>query len=138
MVVERSLSVRLPAGFGHRDVTAEAAGWVDEAGVRTGVLTLQMVGSTGGMTTIEYEPGALADLQRALETLAPTDGHYEHNARWCDGNGFSHLRSALLRTSLSIPIVDGRLQLGTWQQILALNFDNRERTREVVGVIVGE
>ena len=102
-----------------------------------GLLGVQMVGSTGGVTTIEYEPGALADLRRAVEQLAPSDADYEHNARWHDGNGFSHVRSALLKTGLSIPILEGRLQLGTWQQVVALNFDNRDRDRELVGVIVG-
>jgi secondary thiamine-phosphate synthase enzyme len=137
-VVERSLSVSLTAEFGHRDVTAEVGGWVGESAVGSGVALIQVVGSTGGITTIEYEPGALADLRRAIESLAPADGHYEHNKRWGDGNGFSHVRSALLKTSLALPIAGGRLQLGTWQQIVVLNFDNRSREREVVGIICGE
>ena len=111
--------------------------WVDEAGVTTGLAVIQVVGSTGGITTIEYESGALADLERSIELLAPSEGDYAHNARWGDGNGFSHVRSALLKTSLALPIVGGRLQLGTWQQIVVLNFDNRPREREVVGVICG-
>ena len=81
--------------------------------------------------------GALADLRRSIESVAPADGHYEHNARWGDGNGFSHVRSALLKTALALPIVDGRLRLGTWQQVVVLNFDNRPREREVVAVIYG-
>ncbi|MCP3982108.1 MAG: YjbQ family protein [bacterium] len=133
-----STTLKLAAGFGHCDVTAEAVAWLQDSGVRTGTLTLQMVGSTGGLTTIEYEPGALADLRRVVEELAPGDAHYEHNERWGDGNGFSHVRSALLKTSLALPIVDGRLQLGTWQQIVAINFDNRDRERELVGVILGQ
>jgi secondary thiamine-phosphate synthase enzyme len=96
------------------------------------------VGSTGAVTTIEYEPGALEDLRHALDTIAPTDAHYEHNARWGDGNGFSHIRSALLKTGISVPIVDGQLALGTWQQIVAINLDNRDRTREMVVVVIGE
>jgi secondary thiamine-phosphate synthase enzyme len=137
MVLERRLSISLPAEFGHRDITPEVARWVAEAGVITGLAAIQVVGSTGGITTIEYESGALADLQRSIESLAPADGHYEHNARWGDGNGFSHVRSALLKTALTLPIVDGRLQLGTWQQIVVLNFDNRPREREVAAVIYG-
>ena len=128
---------RLAAEFGHADITPELNQFVSRSGIQTGVLTVQLVGSTGAITTIEYEPGALADLQSALDTVAPTDGDYEHNARWGDGNGFSHVRSALLKTSLSLPVVDGELLLGTWQQVIALNLDNRERQRELVAVLVG-
>ncbi len=138
MVFERRLSVALEPEFGHHDLTSAAQEWVAASGIATGVLVLQLVGSTGGITTIEYEPGALADLRRALEQIAPAGGNYAHNERWHDGNGFSHLRSALLKSSLSIPVLGGRLQLGTWQQVLVLNFDNRRREREIVGVVVGE
>ena len=125
------------AEFGHADITAELVKVVGKSGVRNGVLTVQMLGSTGALTTIEYEAGALSDLRGALEKVAPVDGDYEHNVRWGDGNGFSHVRSALLKTSLSIPVVDGELVLGTWQQVVAINLDNRERTRELVAVLVG-
>jgi secondary thiamine-phosphate synthase enzyme len=127
----------LPAGFGHRDITPEAIDLVVSAGIQVGLLSVALVGSTGGITTIEYESGALADLQQALETLAPERGEYAHNARWGDGNGFSHLRSALLGTGMSVPIVGGKLQLGTWQQIVVVNFDNRERRREVAAAVTG-
>jgi secondary thiamine-phosphate synthase enzyme len=110
---------------------------VTQSKLRTGVLTVQLVGSTGAITTIEYESGALSDLKVALETLAPVDGDYAHNARWGDGNGFSHVRSALLKTSISLPVVDGELALGTWQQVVAINLDNRARERELVAVLVG-
>ncbi len=130
-------SLRLDAEFGHADITAELTEWVERSGVDDGLLGVQLVGSTGGLTTIEYEPGALADLRLAIEALAPAHDDYEHNRRWHDGNGFSHLRSALLKTGLSLPIVGGKLQLGTWQQVVAINFDNRARDRELVGVIVG-
>ena len=130
-------NLRLGAEFGHADVTGELVKLVSTSGVRNGVLTVQMLGSTGAITTIEYESGALKDLSEALERLAPVDGDYEHNARWGDGNGFSHVRSALLKTSLSIPVVDGELVLGTWQQVVAINLDNRERERELVAVLVG-
>jgi secondary thiamine-phosphate synthase enzyme len=130
-------TVRLPAEFGHADVTPELQALVGKSGVQSGVLTVQLLGSTGAITTIEYESGALSDLRRALETLAPVDADYAHNARWGDGNGFSHVRSALLKTSLSLPVVDGELVVGTWQQVVALNLDNRERERELVAVLVG-
>jgi secondary thiamine-phosphate synthase enzyme len=130
-------AIRLPAEFGHADITPELETLVSQSGVRTGVLTVQMLGSTGAITTIEYESGALNDLRRALDTLAPTDADYDHNARWGDGNGFSHVRSALLKTSLSLPILDGEIALGTWQQVVAINLDNRARERELVAVLLG-
>jgi secondary thiamine-phosphate synthase enzyme len=130
-------SVRLPAEFGHADITPKLQALVSELGVRTGVLTVQLLGSTGAITTIEYESGALSDLRRALDVVAPVDADYAHNARWGDGNGFSHVRSALLKTSLSLPVVDGALAVGTWQQVVAINLDNRERVRELVAVLVG-
>jgi len=133
----RRWTFRLGAEFGHRDVTDEVAGLVAESGVRDGAVVVSLTGSTGAVTTIEYEGGALADLRRALDRLAPADDDYAHNARWGDGNGFSHVRSALLKTSLAIPIVDGRLQLGTWQQLVVINLDNRQREREVVAAVVG-
>jgi secondary thiamine-phosphate synthase enzyme len=128
---------RLAAEFGHRDVTPEVAALVERAGVREGMVVVALTGSTGAVTTIEYEDGALADLRRALDRMAPVDDHYEHNARWGDGNGFSHVRSALLKTSIAIPVVDGQLVLGTWQQIVVINLDNRPREREVVAVVSG-
>ena len=138
MTAVRRWSVRLEAEFGHVDVTADVEQLVAESGVRAGAATVAVAGSTGAVTTIEYEPGALADLRRALEGLAPARGQYAHNARWGDGNGFSHIRSALLKPSLSIPVVDGRLHVGTWQQIVVINLDNRPREREIVAVVVGE
>jgi secondary thiamine-phosphate synthase enzyme len=137
MLTTHRWSIRLPAEFGHADITPELQALVKKSGVQTGVLNVQMLGSTGALTTIEYESGALSDLRRALETIAPVDADYAHNARWGDGNGFSHVRSALLKTSLSLPVIDGELSLGTWQQVVAINLDNRERQRELVTVIVG-
>lgn len=135
--MERCWNYELAAKFGHRDVTADVESLVVDSGVQTGMAVVHIVGSTGGVTTIEYEDGALADLERALESVAPSGGHYAHNARWGDGNGFSHLRSALLKTSITIPVLEGELALGTWQQIVVLNFDNRRRSRNVVGVVLG-
>lgn len=129
---------RLDAEFGHRDITDDLAGLVSRSGIRTGILAVSVTGSTGAITTIEYEPGALADLRRSLDRLAPTGEHYAHDARWADGNGFSHVRSALLKTGIAIPVVDGELVLGTWQQVVVINLDNRARSREVVAVIAGD
>ncbi len=138
MIASYEAEFRLRAAFGHADATPTVSAWVEESGLVTGVVCLQAVGSTAGLTTIEYEPGALADLERALEEIAPLSGHYEHNARWGDGNGFSHLRSALVRTALSIPVHGGALRLGTWQQIVLINFDNRERARTLCATVFGE
>ena len=137
IAIHHRWTVRLPAEYGHADITPENQALVGESGLRTGVLTVQLVGSTGALTTIEYESGALSDLRRALDLIAPVDADYAHNARWGDGNGFSHVRSALLKTSLSLPVVDGELAVGTWQQVVALNLDNRERVRELIAVLVG-
>lgn len=128
---------QLAAEFGHRDVTRDLEELVRTSGVAEGVAVVALIGSTGAVTTIEYEGGALTDLRAALDRIAPRDVHYAHDARWGDGNGFSHVRSALLKTSISIPVVAGRLQLGTWQQVVVLNLDNRARDREVVGTVVG-
>jgi secondary thiamine-phosphate synthase enzyme len=138
MITEhRTWSRHLPAEFGVWDITSEAASLTDDSGIGSGTITMQAIGSTAAITTIEYESGALADLQRALEAMAPAEAHYAHNDRWGDGNGFSHVRSALLKTGVSLPIIDGRLALGTWQQIVVINLDNRDRDREVVGMVMG-
>lgn len=130
-------TLRLAAEFGHADVTADVAEIVAASGIEHGIAVVSLTGSTGAVTTIEYEAGALADLRRALEQLAPRDAPYAHNARWGDGNGFSHVRSALLKPALAVPVLDGRLALGTWQQLVVINLDNRAREREVVVVVTG-
>jgi len=137
ITLHRTWSRHLPAEFGVWDLTPEVEGLAAESGVLHGSATIQALGSTAAITTIEYEPGALEDLHRALETLAPRDADYAHNARWGDGNGFSHVRSALLKTSVALPVVDGALALGTWQQVVVINLDNRDRVREVVGQVLG-
>ena len=128
----------LEAEFGCRDITPEITDLVARSGIRTGAAIMSLKGSTGAITTIEYEKGALADLRRALDQLAPANIEYAHNAAYHDGNGFSHVRSALLKTSISVPVIEGRLEVGRWQQIIVINLDNRPRQREVVAVVVGE
>jgi secondary thiamine-phosphate synthase enzyme len=115
-----------------RDITPDVQKAVAAAGLRDGVAHLFVSGSTAALTTIEYEPGALKDLQRALEQIAPMDAEYAHNEAWGDGNGYAHLRAALLKPSLCVPILEGRLSLGTWQQIILIDFDNRPRQRKVL------
>jgi len=128
---------RLAAEFGHRDITQDVSDLVTGSGVREGLVVVSVTGSTAGVTTIEYEDGALADLRRALDRLAPTNDRYEHNERWGDGNGFAHVRSALLKTGIALPVVDGQVRVGTWQQIVVINLDNRPREREIVAVVCG-
>jgi secondary thiamine-phosphate synthase enzyme len=138
MPLARRWSFTLDEEYGDRNISPEVEALVRDSGVQTGVVTVHLTGSTGAITTIEYEPGALQDLRRVLDQIAPPTLDYAHNAAYGDGNGFSHVRSALLKTSIAIPVIEGKLQLGTWQEILLLNLDNRKRTREVVGVVLGE
>jgi secondary thiamine-phosphate synthase enzyme len=111
---------------------------VSASAARAGIAIVFVVGSTAGLTTIEFEPGAIADLNGLFERLAPRSAEYRHHLRWGDDNGSSHVRAALLGPSLTVPFVDGALTLGTWQQIMLLEFDTRPRTREVVVQILGE
>lgn len=121
------------------DITDEVARAVGRSGVRDGVATVFHVGSTGGLTTTEFEPGlAEHDIEAAFEKIAPADGRYVHEQTWHDDNGHSHVRASLLGPSLSVPFVAGRLTLGTWQQIILIDFDTRARTRTVICQIIGE
>jgi len=119
------------------DLTDVAQEFVRSGAVQEGLLVVFTPGSTAGITTIEYESGAIADLKRALEVVAPRHGEYEHNLRWGDGNGYSHVRSALIGPSLAVPVREGRLELGTWQQIVLCDFDNRPRRRRVTLQLIG-
>ena len=120
------------------DVTAQVATAVSGSGLTAGVATVAVVGSTAGITTIEFEPGAVADFNRLFEHLAPRDGPYAHHERWGDDNGSSHVRAALLGPSVAIPFSDAALALGTWQQLVLVECDTRARTRELVIQLVGE
>ncbi len=120
------------AGTDILDLTAAVGSCVAESGVEQGWVLLFVPGSTAGLTTIEFESGAVADLERAIERLAPRDAEYEHDLRWHDGNGYSHVRAALMGPSLTVPIVGGDLATGTWQQIVLCDFDNKPRTRRIL------
>ncbi len=137
-VVSSTITVRTKGFNDVNDLTAGIERALDKSGVRNGLLTAFVPGSTAGITTIEFEGGVVEDLKRAIARMAPEELHYDHDARWGDGNGFSHVRAALLGPSLSVPIINGRPQLGTWQQIVLVDFDNRPRSREIVVQIVGE
>ena len=120
------------------DITDDVRRAIVERGVSNGIVTVFVVGSTAGITTIEFEPGAIADLNRLFDRLAPRGADYQHHLRWGDDNGSSHVRAALLGPSLVVPFVDGKLTLGTWQQIMLIELDTRARQREVIVQIVGE
>jgi len=139
MVKTERIQLRTAGNCDIHDITGPIGGKVDASGVKQGVVTLFNVGSTAGITTTEGEPGLMNyDLQAAFERVAPQDARYEHEKTWHDDNGHSHVRASLLGPSLSVPIVDGRLTLGTWQQIILVDFDTRPRTRTIICQIVGE
>ena len=120
------------------DVTDGVLSLLHESKISNGLLTVFCSGSTGAITTIEYESGVIEDLKKAIERIAPSNMPYAHDKRWGDGNGFSHVRAALMKPSLTIPVVEGSLALGTWQQIVLIDFDNRPRERKLIVQIVGE
>jgi secondary thiamine-phosphate synthase enzyme len=133
-------SIRLDTrGNGHvLDITGEVTRQVRGSDLRNGIVTLFTPSSTSALTTIEYESGAVHDLQQLFDRIVPPDIDYRHNLRWGDGNGHSHVRHALLGASLTVPFVDGRMTLGTWQQIVFVDFDVRARSRSLVVQIMGE
>jgi secondary thiamine-phosphate synthase enzyme len=120
------------------DITQGIQKGISESGIRDGIVCVSCPGSTGGITTIEFESGVVNDLRNALERMAPQDISYDHDARWGDGNGFSHVRSALLGASVAFPVRGGQIDLGTWQQIVFIDFDNRPRSRRITVQVVGE
>jgi secondary thiamine-phosphate synthase enzyme len=120
------------------DLTETVAAAVAASGIRSGVATIFVVGSTAAVTTIEFEAGAVSDFNGLFERLAPRSAEYRHHLRWGDDNGSSHVRAALLGPSLGVPFMEGRLLLGTWQQIMLAEFDTRPRNRRVVIQMIGE
>lgn len=138
MVISKKLTVNTNGQGDTLDITPGVRHALKESKLISGVMTLFVIGSTAALTTIEYEKGAVADLGRALEQLAPRDVEYEHHLRWGDDNGHSHVRAALLGPALSVPFVAGQLTLGAWQQIILIDFDTRPRQREIVAQIIGE
>lgn len=120
------------------DITSKVINRLHESAVEAGLLTIFTPSATSGITTLEFEPGCVQDLQRLFDEIIPPDIVYAHNLRWGDGNGHSHARAALTKPSLTIPIVNGKLTLGTWQSIVLVDFDNRARQRELVVQIIGE
>ena len=120
------------------NITTEVASAVLNSGLKDGSVTVFVPGSTGGITTLEYEPGLIEDLKTYFEKIAPKKDEYQHNIRWQDGNGYSHVRASFLGPGTTVPFVSNQMQLGKWQQIVFIDFDNRPRKREIIVQIMGE
>ncbi|RME89180.1 MAG: YjbQ family protein [Anaerolineae bacterium] len=133
-----SISLSTKGDTDIHDITDRVAEAVAQSGLRDGIATVFCPSSTSALTTIEYEPGCLADLRRLFDEIVPPNREYAHHLRWGDGNGHSHVRAALLGPSLTVPFREGRLTLGTWQQIIYVDFDVRPRHRELVVQLLGE
>ena len=138
MVVTKKLSLQSKGDCDIIDITLEVQQRLAEADMNNGIVTLFVAGSTAGISTIEFEPGLVSDFQSMWEQNIPKNIPYNHDRRWCDGNGYSHVRASLLGSSLVIPFSDKRLTLGTWQQIILVDFDNRPRSRQIIMQIMGE
>ena len=137
-VVTKSITFKTKGNCDMIDITAQVADEVKQSEVNNGAVTLFISGSTAGITTIEYESGLLGDFRNMWDKVIPQNIPYEHNKTWGDGNGHSHVRASMLGASLTIPFAGKRLVLGTWQQIVFIDFDNRSRSRELVLQIMGE
>ena len=133
-----SISLSTKGNADIHDITNQIASAISKSRLNAGTATIFCPSSTSVLTTIEYESGALSDLRRLLDEIVPADREYAHNERWHDGNGHSHIRAALLGPSLTIPFVDSRLTLGTWQQVIYVDFDVRPRQRELIVQLIGE
>ncbi len=132
-----SIEVRLKIGLDIYDITTELKRLIKKSNIENGSLSATMIGSTGSLTAIEFEPGVVEDLKRAINKLAPPGQEYEHEKAWHDGNGHSHVQAALLGPSIALPVRKGQLRLGTWQQVVAINHDNHPRSRTIEVAITG-
>jgi secondary thiamine-phosphate synthase enzyme len=137
-VLTRSISLNTRGNTDVIDITDQVSKIVAESGLLNGVVTIFCPSSTSALTTIEYEAGLISDLRRLFDQIVDSRQNYAHNSRWGDGNGHSHIRAALLGASLTVPFVDGHPTLGTWQQIVYVDFDIRARRRELILQIIGE
>jgi secondary thiamine-phosphate synthase enzyme len=138
MVITKNISLQTKGNCDIIDITPEVEQQLAQTNVKDGTVTIFVAGSTAGITTIEHESGLVADFQQVWERIAPRDIPYDHDRRWGDGNGFSHVRASLLGASLVVPFSNKRLIVGTWQQIVVIDFDNRARSRQIVLQIMGE
>lgn len=138
MVITDTISLSTKGFSDVLDINGKVAKIAEDSGIQNGMVNVFCSGSTGSITTIEYESGVINDLKKVLEKIVPSNIPYEHDKRWGDGNGFSHVRAALMKPSLTIPLVKGKLTLGTWQQIVFIDFDNRGRNRDIIVQVMGE
>jgi len=138
MVVTESINLSTAGNSAVYDITLAVQDTVTRSGLRAGIVTVFCPGSTGGVTTLEYEEGVIYDLQQLLDQITPPHQAYRHHLRWGDDNGHSHLRAALIGPSLTVPFVDGLLTLGTWQQIVFIDFDTAPRSRRLIVQMIGE
>ncbi len=138
MVVTETISLQTKGNCDIADITSQVAQKVSDTDINSGTVTLFVNGSTAGLTTIEFESGVLSDFQDMWQRIIPRDMHYEHDRAWGDGNGHSHVRASLLGASLVVPFNNKRLTLGTWQQVILVDFDNRPRSRQIILQIIGE
>lgn len=138
MVETRTIEFETEGAGAIVDLSPEMKAAVNQGGISSGTITAFVPGSTGGITTVEYEPGLLQDVPDLMEKLIPSNRSYRHDETWHDGNGFSHLRAALIGPDITVPFVNRELSLGTWQQVVFLEFDNRPRRRQIVFQIVGD
>ena len=138
MVITGQVSLQTKGECDIIDITSQVEKQVAVTGINSGTATLFVAGSTAGLTTIEFESGLVADLRNMWARLVPQNIAYDHDRRWGDGNGYSHVRASLLGPSLVIPFTDKRLSLGTWQQIVLVDFDNRPRSRQIIVQVIGE
>ena len=138
MIETKTITFDTQGNADMQDLTEKVEREVSASGIKAGTVTLFSPSATSALTTIEFESGALNDFRRLFDEIADPDRHYNHNARWGDGNGHSHVRAALLGASFTVPVVNGSLTLGTWQRIVFVDFDNRPRRRELVIQILGE
>ncbi|MCF7890634.1 secondary thiamine-phosphate synthase enzyme YjbQ [Candidatus Bipolaricaulota bacterium] len=132
------ISVRIGSDSQMAEITGEVQGVLNESNLTDGSVTLFIPGATGSVTTVEYEPGLQEDIPDALERLAPEDIPYKHHQTWNDGNGRSHVRATIMGPGMVVPFVAGELQLGRWQNIVAINHDTKERNREIIVQLIGE
>jgi len=132
-----TVEVSLDAGPDMANITNQLGQIAQRAGIENGSLTASVIGSTGSLTTIEFEPGVVEDLRRAVTRLAPPDMEYEHEKAWHDGNGHSHVQAALMGPSIAVPVRQGGLALGTWQQVVVINHDSGPRTRRIEVTVIG-
>ncbi len=132
------ISIKIKADGGMEDITKKVQEKLDNSGIKQGIVTIFVPGSTGSVSTVEYEPGLQKDIPRAMERIAPSDIDYEHHKTWGDDNGRSHVRATIVGPSLVVPFSNARLILGTWQQIVAINWDTHTRERKIVIQIMGE